>query len=107
MGEELTKLREALENIVRIRELLIRLKTCPKELIFYEENVVPLLFTMYYLSFVSANLSREVSNLYNVNLSRNSKIKESIELIYEINDVLECMLPELERQIKILLKIYD
>ncbi|MCY6483595.1 hypothetical protein OW763_04410 [Clostridium aestuarii] len=98
---------EKLADINIIRRELTKLRLNPAKITFYENDLVPLLRILEVLGLSSERLSVGASNLNSIPVSKVSKIKKMIELVYDINDQLEGVIEVLEDEIDIFLKIYE
>jgi hypothetical protein len=88
-----------------VKEEVAKLCLNPSRSEFYDTDIQPLLRVFNELAYGSSNLSNVVKNLSAINLSKNSKIEDSIDLIYDINKALEKVFNQLECEIKDLLRI--
>ncbi|WP_373898988.1 hypothetical protein ACER0A_003895 [Haloimpatiens sp. FM7315] len=104
--QDIIKLSEKLVALNIIREELIKSELCPKQKIFYEYNVYPLLLSLYYLSYSTLNFSHAASFLNTMNFGKVSQIKELLDLVKGLQGISEDVLHELEKQLQCLIKIY-
>lgn len=72
---------------------------------YYDSNVAPLLLTMNSLSSISANLATSVSILTNSPIipRKKSKLKDTIHLIYKLNNDCENIYEVLKKSVDLLL----
>ena len=107
LDDYIAQLTLKLQNINILREELIKLELNPRGRIYFNNDINPLLTTLYQLSATSAALATSASLLSTsiVVHSKDSKIKDTIYLIYRINDQCEDIYKELNIKIKELLKI--
>ncbi|WP_461206431.1 hypothetical protein [Clostridium sp. DL1XJH146] len=105
MDSNLEELANKLENINIIREELIKLNLNPEGRLYYENDVLPLLKVIEILSYSSANISRTALDLNSINVSKSSKVKDAVEIIYDLNDLVEDVLGQLEKKVHTLLAI--
>lgn len=96
-----------LVNINSIRTELIRLFINLKEPIYFTNSVAPLLTILSQLSATSYSLSASQDLLSKsiITHAKSSKIKDTIHLIYNINEECDDVYKELKRRIDFLLKI--
>ncbi|MBE6058313.1 MAG: hypothetical protein E7217_15945 [Clostridium sp.] len=93
-----------IKNINALRDELIRLNLNPEGLIYFNNEVYPLLYTLTNLSTTSLNLSTSSTVLSTAIYlkPKDSKIKDTFKLIYEMNeqcediyDILKCKIDTL------------
>ncbi|ENK1243596.1 hypothetical protein P9J83_14970 [Clostridium sporogenes] len=96
-----------LKNINSLRDELIKLNLNPEGLFYFNNDVYPLMYTLTSLSTTSLNLSSSASILSNaVYLKpKDSKIKDTLKLIYEINEQCEDIYNTLKYKIDTLICI--
>ncbi|MGO5067435.1 hypothetical protein [Clostridium sp. LCP25S3_F8] len=96
-----------LKNINSLRDELIKLNLNPEGLFYFNNDVYPLMYTLTSLSTTSLNLSSSASILSNaVYLKpKDSKIKDTLKLIYEINEQCEDIYNALKYKIDTLMCI--
>ncbi|NFA61979.1 hypothetical protein K8O96_02050 [Clostridium sporogenes] len=96
-----------LKNINSLRDELIKLNLNPEGLFYFNNDVYPLMYTLTSLSTTSLNLSSSSSILSNaVYLKpKDSKIKDTLKLIYEINEQCEDIYNTLKYKIDTLICI--
>ncbi|KOR24630.1 hypothetical protein ND00_24990 [Clostridium sp. L74] len=96
-----------LKNINSLRDELIKLNLNPEGLFYFNNDVYPLMYTLTSLSTTSLNLSSSASILSNaVYLKpKDSKIKDTLKLIYEINEQCEDIYNALKYKIDTLICI--
>lgn len=103
LKETLTKL----QNINALREELIRLKLSPEALLYYNNEIFPLLNTLGTLSGTSLELATSATALSTAIYlkPKDSKIKDTLKLIYEINEQCEDIYDALKCKIDTLICI--
>ena len=76
---------------------------------YFENDVKPLTDTLTVLSFASDNFSIAAANMAVTNFGHSSKIKESLDLVEEVNEIAEDLIEVLKCKIDNLLKLskYD
>lgn len=102
---DLDKLRIQLQNINIIRQELVKLDLNLSQKVYYETEIIPLLTTLEFLAFSSESLASGVDSLFNTNISKNSKLKNTVDLIYDINDSCEDVYRALRSKLKVLINI--
>ncbi|KAJ52028.1 hypothetical protein BD780_004310 [Clostridium tetanomorphum] len=103
----IAKMALRIRSINLLREELIKLELNPKARLYFDNDVNPLLTTLLSLSATSLNLSTS-SSLLSTSIivhSKDSKIKDTINLIYSINEQCEDIYKVLKRKVKILIDI--
>ncbi len=96
-----------LKNINSLRDELIKLNLNPEGLFYFNNDVYPLIYTLTSLSTTSLNLSSSASVLSNAIYlkPKDSKIKDTLKLIYEINEQCEDIYNTLKYKIDTLICI--
>lgn len=96
-----------IKNINALRDELIRLNLNPEGLIYFNNEVYPLLYTLTNLSTTSLNLSTSVNVLSTAIYlkPKDSKIKDTLKLIYEITEQCEDIYDSLKYKIDTLICI--
>lgn len=101
------KAASTLQDINNIKLQLARLDLDPRQVAYYENSIVPLLTTLRELSTTSVNLATS-SNLLSTSIvvsAKHSKIKDTIHLVYDLNEDCEDVYKALKRKIDILLDL--
>ncbi|MCY6370478.1 hypothetical protein [Clostridium ganghwense] len=106
LNDELTCIRQKLVDINIIREELSKLKLNPAKRTFFKNDIEPLLTTFSNLALSSERFAISAQNLYVITFSKSSEIKDTLDLIYDINAKSEDVFEVLEKEIDILLDIY-
>ncbi|MDU5013950.1 MAG: hypothetical protein E6257_17685 [Clostridium botulinum] len=96
-----------IKNINALRDELIRLNLNPEGLIYFNNEVYPLLYTITNLSTTSLNLSTSANVLSTAIYlkPKDSKIKDTLKLIYEITEQCEDIYDSLKYKIDTLICI--
>ncbi|APF25895.1 MULTISPECIES: hypothetical protein [Clostridium] len=96
-----------IKNINALRDELIRLNLNPEGLIYFNNEVYPLLYTLTNLSTTSLNLSTSANVLSTAIYlkPKDSKIKDTLKLIYEITEQCEDIYDSLKYKIDTLICI--
>lgn len=96
-------------NINILRFELDRIPLDFKARAYFENDVRPLTDTLTVLSFASDNFSIAAINMANTNFGHSSKIKESLDLVEDVNAIAEDLIDVLRCKIDNLLKLskYD
>ena len=96
-----------LENINNIRKQLAILNLNFQELTYYENSIEPLLTILLSLSSAAYNLSGSSSVLAisPVVCSKRHDLKDTIHLVYDINEQCEDVYEQLKKRIDLLLKL--
>ena len=96
-------------NINLLRFELDRLQLDFKARAYFENDVKPLIDTLYTLSNSSDNFSTAASNLASTNFGSSSKIKDAIDLVEDVNEISEDVIEVLKCKIDNMLKLakYD
>lgn len=105
--DSIDKASSTLESINNIKLQLAKLDLDPSQVAYYENSIVPLLETLRSLSTTSVNLATSASYLSTsiVVSAKNSKIKDTIHLTYDINEDCEDVYKALKKKIDILLDL--
>ncbi len=80
----LSRVRVFLQEINQIRVELAKLDTNLAGAVFYENEVFPLLNTLFFLAGLAGDLSIVARGLIQVSLAKNSKIEDAIDLTYKV-----------------------
>jgi len=101
LSESIQDATDILTNINIIKDELCKLPLDPCEKEIYENNLFPMLNLLYYLSNVSVNLANSANTLTNstVVFRKKSEIKDTINLVYDINKKCEKVYEILENRI--------
>ncbi|HDK7167519.1 TPA: hypothetical protein PTV44_001360 [Clostridium botulinum] len=96
-----------IKNINALRDELIRLNLNPEGLIYFNNEVYPLLYTLTNLSTTSLNLSTSANVLSTAIYlkPKDSKIKDTLKLIYEMTEQCEDIYDSLKHKIDTLICI--
>ncbi|MGO5074167.1 hypothetical protein ACTQ4K_09510 [Clostridium sporogenes] len=96
-----------IKNINTLRDELIRLNLNPEGLIYFNNEVYPLLYTLTNLSTTSLNLSTSANVLSTAIYlkPKDSKIKDTLKLIYEMTEQCEDIYDSLKYKIDTLICI--
>ena len=78
-----------LQTINGLRIELARLDTNLAGLVYYENEVFPILNTLFFLAGVIGDLSLTARNLQQINSVKTSKLQELIELNYEVDKLID------------------
>lgn len=94
-----------LRDINSLKDELCKLPLDPCEKDYIDNSIFPLLNTMYLISTVSINLSTSVNilTLSSIEHPKRSKLKDTINLVYDINEECECIYKVIKRRLKALL----
>ena len=106
---DIKSLTDKVANINLLRFELDRLTLDFKARAYFENDVKPLIETLTALSLSSYNFSTTASNLAGTNFGHSSKIKESLDLVEELNDISEELIEVLKCKVHNMLKFskYD
>jgi hypothetical protein len=106
---DIKSLADKLVNINVLRFELDRLPLDFKARAYFENDVKPLVDTLTILSFSAANFSITATNLAGTNFGHSSKIKESLDLVEEVNEISEELIEVLKCKVHNMLKLskYD
>ena len=80
----LSRVRVFLQEINQIRVELAKLDTNLAGAVFYENEVFPLLNSLFFLAGLAGDLSIVARSLIQVSLAKNSKIEDAIDLTYRV-----------------------
>ncbi|HDK7156128.1 TPA: hypothetical protein PTV43_001251 [Clostridium botulinum] len=96
-----------IKNINALRDELIRLNLNPEGLIYFNNEVYPLLYTLTNISTTSLNLSTSANVLSTAIYlkPKDSKIKDTLKLIYEMTEQCEDIYDSLKYKIDTLICI--
>ena len=92
-------------NINILRYELDRAQLDFKAKVYFENDVKPLIDTLYSLSYASSNYSATAKNLAGINFGRSSKIKDAIDLAEGVNEISEDLIEVLKCKIDNMLKL--
>lgn len=94
-------------NILRFE--LDRLQLDFKAKAYFDNDIRPLIDTLYTLSYASINYSTTAKNLASINFGHSSKIKEALDLVEEVDEISEDLIELLGCKIDNMLKLskYD
>lgn len=101
----LSRVRVFLQEINQIRQELARLDTNLAGAIYYENEVFPLLNSLFFLAGMAGDLSLVARNLIQVSLAKNSKIEDAIALTYRMVRLSDRVFSLLEIKIYKLIRI--
>lgn len=87
--EALQQVGSFLQTINGLRIELARLDTNLAGLVYYENEVFPILNTLFFLAGVIGDLSLTARNLQQINSVKTSKLQELIELNYDVDKLVE------------------
>ncbi|WP_291632405.1 hypothetical protein [Clostridium sp.] len=96
-------------NINVLRYEVDRLPLDFKARAYFENDVRPLIDTLYTLSLASLDYSTSAKNVASINFGRSSKIKDALELTDEINGISDDLIKVLKCKVDNMLKLskYD
>lgn len=96
-----------LQNINTINDQVARLNLNPTERAYLENSITPMLAILNLLSTTSYNLATSVSSLATspIVCGKRHELKDTIDLVYDINSQCEDVFELLEKRIDFLLKI--
>ena len=96
-------------NINILRFELDRLPLDFKARAYFENDIKPLIDTLYTLSLASLDFSATAASLSNINFSSSSKIKDAIELTKEVDEISSDVIKVLRCKVDKMLKLssYD
>jgi hypothetical protein len=99
------KTEDTLKNINSIKDELCKLPLDPCENQYITNNITPLLNVLYFLSTSSLSLATSVNFLTNSPIvhAKKSELKETLHLIYNINDECDDVYDVIKKRIKVLL----
>lgn len=97
---DIKSLTDKVVNINILRFELDRLPLDFKARAYFENDVKPLTDTLTVLSFASDNFSIAAANMANTNFGHSSKIKESLDLVEEVNEIAEDLIEVLRCKIE-------
>lgn len=105
ISDSIDKTSTTLQNINNIKEQLAKLELDPWESVYFNYNINPLLIILKELSTTSYNLASSSNALSTSAIvsAKHSKIKDTIHLVYNINDQCEDVYKVLKRRIDFLL----
>jgi hypothetical protein len=106
---DIKSLTDKVVNINLLRFELDRLSLDFKARAYFENDVRQLIDTLYTLSYASSNYSTVATNLAGTNFGHSSKIKESLDLVEELNEISEELIEVLKCKVHNMLKFskYD
>lgn len=108
IGDSLSELTSRLQTINTLREELIKLELDPEGRLYFNNDVSPMLTVLYELATASVDLATSaniLSSLY-VTKPKESKLKDTVKLVYDINEQCEDVYQILEKKIDVLIDIY-
>jgi len=105
----ITQAAATLRNINIIKDELCKLPIDPCEMEFITNNIYPLLNILYQLSTTSYNLASSANLLSTSSIvhPKNSDLKDTVHLVYNINDKCEDVYDVLKKRINFVLKNND
>ncbi|MCB2289012.1 hypothetical protein LGK97_04425 [Clostridium sp. CS001] len=108
-GCDIKSLTDKVVNINLLRFELDKLTLDFKARAYFENDIKPLIDTLNVLSYGSANFSISATNMAGTNFGHSSKIKESLDLVEEINEIAEELIEVLKCKVHNMLKFskYD
>lgn len=106
-SDNLDNLLDRVTKINALREQLARLQLSPEEKVYYETEVVPIITLFQFLSSSSYNFAYSAYNISNTSSGKNSRAKDALHLVYDINDIAEDVFKVLRHKIKNLLNISE
>ena len=106
---DVKSLADKVTDINRLRYELDRLQLDFKARAYFENDIRPLIDSLYTLSYASINYSTTASNMTNTNFGHGSKIKNALDLAEEVNEISEGLVDVLRYKIENMLKLsrYD
>jgi hypothetical protein len=106
---DVKSLADKVTDINRLRYELDRLQLDFKARAYFENDVRPLIDTLYTLSYASINYSATASNMANTNFGHSSKIKDALDLAEEANEISEDLIDVVRCKVCNMLKLasYD
>ncbi len=107
INDIVNKTSSTLQNVNNIKDQLSKLDLDPSEADYFQNSINPMLTILSQLSTVSVNLCLSSTNLATTLASivaPKSRIKETIHLIYNINEECDDIYEELEKRINKLLR---
>ena len=106
---DIKSLADKVVNINILRFELDRLQLDFKARAYFENDIRPLIDTLYTLSYASINYSTTAKNLASINFGHSSKIKDALDLAEEVNEISEDLIEVLRCKIDNMLKFskYD
>lgn len=106
---DIKALADKVVNINILRLELDRLQLDFKAKAYFDNDVKPLIDTLYTLSYASSNYSTAAGNFATTNFGHSSKIKEALDLAEEVNEISEELIEVLRCKIDNMLKLskYD
>ncbi|MCM8711618.1 hypothetical protein M2651_11390 [Clostridium sp. SYSU_GA19001] len=108
-AEQLNIANNILQNINSIKDNLTKLPLNPLQLNYFDNNINPLLIILYQLSTLSLNLVNS-SNALATSITvhaKESKLKDTIHLVYQINEDIEDIYKVLRKRIDTLLYLEE
>lgn len=103
--EALQQVGSFLQTINGIRIELARLDTNLAGLVYYENELFPILNTLFFLAGIIGDLSLTARNLQQINSVKTSKLQELIELNYEVDKLIERVFRLVEVKVYKLIRI--
>ena len=105
--DTIDKASTTLQDINNIKSQLARLDLDPRQLAYYENSIAPLLTILHDISTASYNLSSSSSILATspIVCAKHSKLKDTIHLVYDINEECEDVYKALKKRIDLLIDL--
>jgi len=106
---DIGKLADEAVNLNILRYEVDRIPLDFKARAYFENDVRPLIDTLYTLSLASIDYSTAAKNVASINFGRSSKIKDALDLTEEINEISDDLIKVLKCKIDNMLKLsrYD
>ena len=106
INDTINQTADTLKNINSIKDELCKLPLNPCELEYINNSVFPLVNTLYLVSTVSLNLATSVNYLTISSIvhPKRSELKDTISLIYDINEECEELFRVIKKRLNIVLK---
>ncbi|KYH35088.1 hypothetical protein CLTEP_09080 [Clostridium tepidiprofundi DSM 19306] len=103
--EELKKVSASIAEINILRQELAKLDLNLTERLYYDTEVFPLLNSLHILGFASENYASSARNIAQTNFGKSSKIKDALDLVYDVNDLSDEVLKALKCKLRIMINI--
>lgn len=105
--DTIDKTSTTLQDINNIKSQLARLDLDPRQLAYYENAIAPLLTTLLSLSTISYDLASSTNTLASspIVCAKHSKLKDTIHLVYDINEDCEDIYKCLRKRIDLLIDL--
>lgn len=106
---DIKSLADKVTDINRLRFELDRLQLDFKARVYFENDIRPLIDTLYIISYASVNYSTAANNIASTNFGHSSKIKDALDLAEEANKISEDLIEVIRCKIDKMLKLskYD